>query len=240
MKTSNILIPMKLAGQGTRHLTVEPEAGYAMAALLVGLSVMAIMMTAAMPVWKQMNRREKEAELVFRGQQYVRAIGQYQRRSGPGTYPPNIDLLVEQHFLRAKYKDPITGEDFLLLPAASAAGAVSAAQTTANALQSSSTSQTIRATTIASSVNSTATSSGAIPQSSGGFATNVPGGIAGVVSKSSDTSIRVYNGRTHYNEWEFRYVAPAVTPAAAGAGAADGRGGRGQPQDGRGGADVVG
>ena len=36
---------------------------------------MAILMTAAMPVWKHMAQREKEEELVFRGEQYAHAIG---------------------------------------------------------------------------------------------------------------------------------------------------------------------
>ncbi len=83
-----------------------------MAALLVALSVMAIMMTVAMPVWKQMSTREKEAELVFRGEQYARAIGLFQRKFANAA-PPNIDVLVEQRFLRKKYKDPITNDDFV-------------------------------------------------------------------------------------------------------------------------------
>ena len=67
-----------------------------MAALLVALSVMAILASAAMPSWKQMTQREREAELVFRGQQYARAIGLFQRRAGPGVNPPNLDVLVQQ------------------------------------------------------------------------------------------------------------------------------------------------
>ena len=35
--------------------------GYAMAALLVGLAVMAILLSVAMPTWRQMVQREKEA-----------------------------------------------------------------------------------------------------------------------------------------------------------------------------------
>src|SRR5215831_4114488 len=89
--------------------------GYAMAALLVALTVMSILMTAAMPAWRQMARREKEAELIFRGQQYAHAIGLFQRKSGPGVLPPSLDVLVDQKFLRKAYKDPITGEDFDLL-----------------------------------------------------------------------------------------------------------------------------
>src|SRR4051794_15814835 len=58
----NILVPMHLAGQ------VQNARGYAMAALLISMAITALLMTAAMPVWKQMAQREKEEELVFRGQ----------------------------------------------------------------------------------------------------------------------------------------------------------------------------
>ena len=108
---------MELVGQGNR--------GYAMAALLVGMSVMAVLMGALMPVWTHMATREKEAELVFRGQQYARAIGLFQRKFA-NTPPPTIDVLVEQRFLRKKYKDPITNDDFQLIYANQAAQAVSA------------------------------------------------------------------------------------------------------------------
>jgi type II secretory pathway pseudopilin PulG len=91
------------------------DAGYAMAALLVAMAVMAVMMSVAMPVWRQAAQREKEAELVWRGQQYDRAIQLFRRKtSAPG--PPNFDILIDQKFLRKKYKDPITGGDFELKP----------------------------------------------------------------------------------------------------------------------------
>src|SRR6187399_598272 len=107
MKSRNILRSMKLHGQGRKG---DAEGGYAMAALLVSLAIMAVALTVAMPVWKQMTQREKEAELVFRGAQYTRAITLFQRKNGQ-TLPPNIDVLVEQRFLRKKFKDPITGDD---------------------------------------------------------------------------------------------------------------------------------
>src|SRR4051794_38554739 len=89
--------------------------GYAMAALLVALGVMAILATAAMPVWHQITQREKEEELVFRGNQYVRAIRLFTAKAGPGVLPPNLDVLVQQRYLRKKFKDPVTGQDFDLL-----------------------------------------------------------------------------------------------------------------------------
>src|SRR5213078_2491510 len=112
MRTVTILIRMNLAGQVNRRTA---DAGYAMAALIVAMGIMAIMMTVAMPVWRQTAQREKEEELVFRGLQYAHSIGLYQRKFA-NAYPPNVDALVEQRFLRKKFKDPVTNDDFALIP----------------------------------------------------------------------------------------------------------------------------
>jgi type II secretory pathway pseudopilin PulG len=228
------------------------QAGYAMAVLLVAMSVSAILMTVAMPVWKQATRREKEAELIFRGEQYVRAIRLFQQRAGPGALPPTLDVLVEQRFLRQEFKDPMSGEDFLVLPgAAPASGAetriqapgspMARGQRSASAGQQAQSDLKARADLAAGrKPGSTETSpTGGIEQPRMGA---VPGGISGVVSRSRDESIRLYNGRKHYNEWEFRHVAQTAAPNQPGAGAGrglgdgrgtgDGRGGRGF--DGRG------
>ena len=167
-----------------------------MAALLISLSIMALVMTAVMPVWKQTSQREKEAELVFRGKQYVHAIQLFQRKSGPGTYPPSFDVLVQQKFLRKKFKDPITNGDFKPLPAA--------IQTAPN------------------TPGTPGQQPGGAPATQpftigGANGTTIPGGIAGVMSKSTDASIRIYNGQTHYNEWVFRFVPATPAPGAPGA-----------------------
>src|SRR5262245_11870199 len=121
MSELNILISMQLAGQARRS-----DCGYAMAALLVGMAVLAILMTVAMPVWKQATQREKEEELIFRGLQYAHAIGLFQRKYA-NAFPPTIDVLVEQRFLRKKFKDPITNEDFVPLLAGQGGGALGSA-----------------------------------------------------------------------------------------------------------------
>src|SRR5207302_10005610 len=54
------------------------------------------------------------------------------------------------------------------------------------------------------------------------------GGIIGVTSKSTAESIRLYKGRSHYNEWAFIYTPPAVAPGGAGGVATPGGRGRGQ------------
>jgi type II secretory pathway pseudopilin PulG len=45
------------------------ERGYAMAALLVSLAVMSVLLSVILPAWHHEVQREKEAELVFRGEQ---------------------------------------------------------------------------------------------------------------------------------------------------------------------------
>src|SRR5215216_6203873 len=102
------------------------ERGYAMVALLILMAVMAVAMTVALPAWSTLARREKEAELVFRGEQYARAIMLFQRKYA-GAFPPTVDVLVNEHVLRKKFKDPITNDDFKTIGVGEA---VSTAQTT--------------------------------------------------------------------------------------------------------------
>ena len=194
-----------------------------MAALIVGLAIMAVMMTVAMPVWKQTVQREKEAELVWRGEQIARSIGLFQRKFA-NAYPPTLDLLVEQKFLRKKYKDPITNEDFV--PLTQAQGQSQTPGSTPNPA---------RGGTPPAQNPTTQGGRGANPFSpAGGAGTGAPGGapaggIIGVTSKSKDLSIRLYNGRTHYNEWAFVYTPPAPAAGRGGVGAPGGPGGRGGP-----------
>ena len=189
-----------------------------MAALLVSLSIMAVMLTVAMPVWKQEAQREKEAELMFRGMQYARAIGLFQRKYA-NAFPPSFDVLVEQRFLRKKYKDPITGQDFQAVTqlGSNAPGAGGGAASRPG--------QTPGATTAPGQSTGIPVSS---PTAGGGGSATV-GGIIGVTSKSKDRSIRIYNGRTHYNEWQFVYTPATQQPGAAGVPGAGGPGGATRP-----------
>jgi type II secretory pathway pseudopilin PulG len=67
-------------------------------------------------------KRDKEAELLFRGQAYLRAIESYYTANpGVQTYPQQLeDLLKDPRFayrrhIRRLYKDPLTGDEFQLL-----------------------------------------------------------------------------------------------------------------------------
>src|SRR5262245_11141184 len=93
-------------------LNTARDHGFAMVALLVGMSVAAIWMTVALPAWRQQAQRQKEEDLIFRGEQYARAIVLYMDKNRQAP-PPSIDVLVSGHYLRKKWKDPITNDDFV-------------------------------------------------------------------------------------------------------------------------------
>ena len=72
-----------------------------MGTLLVSIFIMSLITSMALPVWHHAAQREREAELIFRGQQYARAIALWQRQR-PGSTPEDLDTLVEQRFLRKR------------------------------------------------------------------------------------------------------------------------------------------
>jgi len=190
-----------------------------MAALLVAMAVMAVLMSAALPVWRHEAQREKEEELVFRGQQYIRALRLYQART-PGAMPTSVDMLVNGHFLRKKYKDPVTGEDFELIGAGGVPGQASPGRGTVGSGQTG-----VPGSTVGGSVGGGSTT----PQQSSSFGSGtVMGGILGVRSKSKEESIRLYQGRNHYNEWAFIWV--SQQPGGPGGRGIPGGSQRGQPQ----------
>jgi len=205
-----------------------------MAALLVAMSIMAVMMTVAMPVWKQTSQREKEEELVFRGLQYARAIRLFGMKYANAS-PPNLDVLVEQRFLRKKYKDPITNDDFqpILAGQATPGTATPGARGSTGATGATGSTGARGSSPFGSGISMG--SSAQTPPAAGGGRGLSPigspgagpiGGVIGVASKSKATSIRIYNGRTKYNEWAFINT-PQVLAPGQGPGGAQGPGPRG-------------
>ena len=184
----------------------QGERGYAMAALLIGLSVLAVLMTMALPVWTHYAKREKEEELIWRGQQYARAIGLFQRKYA-NTFPPNLQVLLDQKFLRKKYKDPITNDDFQLIPAGGGMPGMGGGPGNASPGQPGL--PRTQGPTKAPGADGTPAISGTFEPVQGRGPGTPAIGIQGVVSKSSDKSIKLYNGRNKYNEWAFIYLATA-------------------------------
>jgi type II secretory pathway pseudopilin PulG len=219
---SNYNSPMNLAAKASAGLP-RAEAGYAMAALLVGMSVMAIMMSVAMPTWSHMIRREKEEELLFRGTQYARAINQYQRKFANAS-PASLDVLIEQRLLRKKFKDPLSPNkdgEFQMLYLSTRAGGPQGTTGTgrSGAIGPGMASGRGGASAIGAGGSGTDTQSGST------YSTSPSGGIVGVASKNTGTSIKIYKGKTKYDEWQFVGMEQSQQ-------AGPGAGGRGGPQRG--------
>ncbi len=90
----------------------EPECGFVLIAVLFLVALILIALAVAAPKMAKEIQRDKELELLHRGQQYQRAIKLYYKKFG--SYPVSIDQLIttnQTRFLRKRYKDPMTGKD---------------------------------------------------------------------------------------------------------------------------------
>jgi type II secretory pathway pseudopilin PulG len=210
-----MLLPAKF--QRHRQGSQSAESGYILVTLMLIAALVVIALAAALPQISQQLRRDREEELIHRGVQYSRAIRRYYKRFG--RYPVRLEDLDNTNnirFIRKRYKDPITGEDFNLLhfgqvkmafgpgiaggvaPGANPRGGLN---TDKNANQSGSQNQPANQPSEPAdqSSSSSSSSSGSKNQTFGG------GPIVGVVSTSTRQSIREFNKKNHYNDWQFIY-----------------------------------
>src|SRR2546421_1141498 len=92
------------------------QSGYILLMLMLGVTLLAIAAAAIAPTLAFQIRRDREEELIHRGVQYSRAVRRYFKKFG--RYPVRLEDLESTNnlrFLRRRYKDPITGQDFKLL-----------------------------------------------------------------------------------------------------------------------------
>jgi type II secretory pathway pseudopilin PulG len=89
------------------------QAGYTLLLVVFMVASMILVASAAAPNLLTQGRREKEEEMIWRGQQYARAIGLYYRKFG--KYPTKVEDLTNQtngvRFLRKAYTDPMNKDD---------------------------------------------------------------------------------------------------------------------------------
>lgn len=221
------------------------RAGYTLAAVMIFTTIVMIGLAAGFQLWSNRIQRENEEELIFRGKQYVEAIRLYQQRWGR---PPNkLKELMDTgpgkyRCIRQLWKDPITNSDRWGLIYAN--GQRYPVVVIPDAL-------TGEEGTVSPPLVPGALPGG--PQPGGGMGSlpassieikpfelsgadgEAPvGPIVGVFSTSPKESLRAFNQRRHYCEWDF-------TPQAlgqGGAGMGGAQGGKpvgGQPGGGMGG-----
>ena len=200
------------------------------------VALLAIAATAIAPTLAFQAKRDREEELIHRGVQYSRGIRRYVKKFG--RYPTRLEELENTNnirFLRKRYKDPITGEDFRLLHIGEVKisftpgiqGAAGAGQNPAAGLAAmgqaalGQMAQTAAGLGI-QGVNSPSQPTGGGAQSKpgadpdaepddaspgAGFSGPVFGGgpIVGVASTSKEKTIREFNKLNRYNKWQFIY-----------------------------------
>jgi len=171
------------------------EAGYTLAILVMVVAIMAIMMAAAVEIVSFQAQREKEAELIFRGQQYVEGIRLYRMKYG--RYPMRMKELWEANpkVLRRKWTDPITGSEEWGIVFQGGEG------------------QQVRPPGTGPRPTPTRTPVFERQRENEG---EKVGPIIGVHSLSTDTSIKVYEGRTQYDMWKFVLQEEGPAPRTGG------------------------
>ena len=174
---------------------VRGEAGFTLVMLMFIVAVMAIAMGAAVQAVSFQAQREKEAELVFRGEQYVEAIRIFKARFG--RFPVTLKEMWEAkpRVIRQRWRDPMTGsEEWGIIHLGEEGQPLT---TGPSGLPTSGPQPTPTP----------------VPTAPPGPVGDLPGirpgqqvgPIIGVRSTSCDDSIRVYEGRTRYCDWKFVY-----------------------------------
>ncbi len=87
-------------------INLKSNKGFTLAALMVAIGVMTVMLAVATTIWSRVAQREREEELIFRGNQYVIAIGRFYRKYQ--RLPLTLEELSETKCIRKLYPDPMT------------------------------------------------------------------------------------------------------------------------------------
>jgi len=198
------------------------------------VATLSIATMAVAPNLLTQGRREKEQEMIWRGEQYQRAIRMYYTKFG--RLPTKIEDLTKQtngvRFLRQAYPDPMNKDDgswrFIYM---GPNGQLIGSLRPANLLQTALTSQGMQGLSLLTGGSQSLTSPGAgsnQQQGAGAGTAGQPGNsmttgnplesqpqpltgavlggnIAGVGSKIKKPSLKVYLGADTYQQWEFIY-----------------------------------
>ena len=158
--------------------------GYSLVALLVVLTLMNVAVATVLPLVSQTMKRDREAELIFRGLQYAEAIRVFQIRFG--RYPVRLEELLKTNprCIRRLWKDPMTddGEWAVIFAQAARPGGGDDGRDDDGREDPPPRQRDGRG------------------QRREGFAA---GPIVGVHSKSTDEAVRTFFGAAKYSDWHF-------------------------------------
>jgi type II secretory pathway pseudopilin PulG len=157
------------------------EGGYNLVILIMLMTVMGILLAAALPMWSTAIKRDKEEELISRGWQYAEAIRVFQRRYQ--RLPVTLEELakVRPRCIRQQWKDPMTKDgSWRLIPLHGEGN---------------------RLPPPSPGVDKEVPSRSATPEA--GKQVVSVGPFIGVASRSEESSELVFFGQTRYDAWEF-------------------------------------
>jgi type II secretory pathway pseudopilin PulG len=86
------------------------EAGYMLLMLMLAVTMIVITLMSVVPNYRRSILRDREVEMIHRGEQYERAIRIFYRNNG-SKYPTSLEQLENMNkvrYLRRRYKDPMT------------------------------------------------------------------------------------------------------------------------------------
>lgn len=107
-----------MRGRNANPCARRHSAGFTYAGILFAIVILGLALGMAGTMWSTSDRRDREARLLWTGDQYRRAIRSYYLKGPPGMhqYPQSLDDLLAdqrgpllQRHLRRVYPDPMTG-----------------------------------------------------------------------------------------------------------------------------------
>ena len=150
------------------------QSGFTILILLFAVAILSIGLLVAVPVWQTQIQREREIELIFRGKQYVEAVRKFTVKK-PRDYPKSFEELLEEKCLRKLFPDPMTREGEWLVILLPPTPAVKKGAPAQKVM--------IAPAFALKSISN--------PR------------IIGVVSRSTQKSIKIYNNQERYDQWLF-------------------------------------
>jgi type II secretory pathway pseudopilin PulG len=108
------------------------ESGFSYLTVVMMVGLVGLGLAAAGTLWHTESQREREADLLFVGSQYRQAIRSYYLlEPAVPRLPASVDDLLEDRrrpepvrHLRRAWRDPLTGDDFVLIQAPEGRGIV--------------------------------------------------------------------------------------------------------------------
>jgi len=215
------MTPIRVSRQTSRS-----EAGYALLMVIFLASTLLIALSVAAPNLLTQGKREKEEELIWRGEQYARGVRLFYRKFG--RFPQALEDLTQAkkqiRFMRKAYKDPMNAEDgswrlIYIGPSGQLIGSVRQRSLLVGlGVTPGRRPRPRREVAIGedtqdedqptpSRLTRDTSPTPANPTAGGDDLTGrvFGGNIIGVGSKVDKTSIRAYEGSTVYREWEFLF-----------------------------------